>query len=318
MIYSNSPIAIIDIGTNTFNLLVKEVHTGKLLLNTKIPVKLGQGGLREDKIADDAFSRGIQALQSHRETALTYGVKEAYAFATSAVRSTRNGKAFAEKAKEVANITINVIDGLEEAEFIVKGVNQAIPLAHETALIMDIGGGSTEFIITKNGQTEWMESYLLGASRIIELLQVVDPLSPTDLLRLHQLFTQELITLRSHLDKSPIKTLIGSSGSFDTMYDLIAHETNKPLLGTQKAADFSIEALLGMTKKLKVLPLTERLALPGMLPMRADMMPISAVFIDYILSIHPFETVKLSTYSLKEGVFETLLNEDHTWQVSLL
>ncbi|MCH8554598.1 MAG: hypothetical protein LAT76_05530 [Schleiferiaceae bacterium] len=318
MIHSKSPIAVIDIGTNTFNLLIKDASTGKLLLNTKIPVKLGQGGLREDKIADDAFVRGIQALQAHRETALSYGVKEVYAFATSAVRSTSNGKAFAEKAKEMAGISINVIDGLKEAEFIVKGVGQAIPLASETALIMDIGGGSTEFIISKNGQTEWMESYLLGASRIIEMLRVVDPLSQSDLSRLHQLFTNALTTLRRQLEKSQIKTLIGSSGSFDTMYDLIAHQTHTPLLGTQKTVDFSIEALLAMTEKLKALPLAERLALPGMLPMRADMMPISAVFIEYILSIHPFETVKLSTYSLKEGVFETLLNEDHTWQVSLL
>ena len=154
--------AIIDLGTNTFNLLIVEGNT--TLFKTKIAVKLGQGGITKGYIAEAPFQRGFEALKKHLQTIEKYQADRTLAFATSAIRSTRNGVDFVVKVKTELGLHIEVIDGNKEAELIYLGVQQALDLGDSNKLIMDIGGGSTEFVICNKKEIFWKQSFQLGAA----------------------------------------------------------------------------------------------------------------------------------------------------------
>lgn len=310
---------MLDLGTNTFNLLIRDLENQTTISNTKIAVKLGKGGLSQNKIAPDAFERGLAAIAAHVQTAKNYGVKKLYAFATSAIRSTSNGLEFKAAVAAQSGVHINIIDGNKEAEFIFEGVATSGALNPKApALIMDIGGGSTEFILVKDGRPIWAESYPLGASRIMEIIQPSDPVSNEDIERIERHLAQHLTPLLKQLKNQSLLDLIGSSGSFDTLYDLIAAKNNRPLLTTETTVSFDLMELREISNELLANDCAYRLKMPGMLAMRADMIPISAIFIQWLLRQHSFKNLHLSTYALKEGVFTALQKDPSLWQASLL
>ena len=151
-------IAIIDLGTNTFNLLIcdKKDDTQKTIFKNKIAVKLGEGGIDKSMIADAPYQRGIKALETHLDNIKKYKVDKVRAFATSAIRSTKNGAEFVNEVFEKAGFKrLRVIDGDKEAELIYQGVKKVIQFNSNYKLIMDIGGGSTEFIIANSEGILW-------------------------------------------------------------------------------------------------------------------------------------------------------------------
>ncbi len=118
-------VAIIDLGTNTFNLLIVEInsdHSYNHIFQTKISVKLGEGGINHGVITPVPFQRGIDALKTHKQTIEKNKAEKIYAFATSAIRSASNGHEFVAKVKEEVGIDIQVISGDKEAELIYCGV----------------------------------------------------------------------------------------------------------------------------------------------------------------------------------------------------
>jgi exopolyphosphatase/guanosine-5'-triphosphate,3'-diphosphate pyrophosphatase len=190
--------AIIDLGTNTFNLLIAESDANKSftkLFNTKVAVKLGEGGINEGYIADVPFQRGINALKQYQQYILDYDVEQTFAFATSAIRSASNGTEFVAQAKKVAGITITVIDGHEEAELIYHGNKMAVNMAEHTSLIMDIGGGSNEFILANHETIFWKNSYLLGAARLLDKFKPSDPITEKEIDDFNNYLREQLASL---------------------------------------------------------------------------------------------------------------------------
>ncbi|HAD98027.1 MAG TPA: phosphatase [Cryomorphaceae bacterium] len=312
-------IAVIDLGTNTFNLLIRELPEGKVLFNDKLSVRLGDGGLNENRISEASFERGIRSLKTHVETCRKWEADEIYAFATSAVRSASNGQDFIKAAWEQTGIRINLIDGDQEAELIHLGVQQALELVPENALIMDIGGGSTEFIIANNQEVHWKRSYLLGSSRLMQKFQPSDPIKPSEADELKEYFEQELEELFEAARKHPVRYLIGSSGSFDTLAAMTAHRFQSPeVLEGQTTYTFDMYEYRVISKLMLESDFEQRLHTPGMIPMRADLIVLACVQIDFILNRLGIRAMKLSTYALKEGVLVTLQNKSHTWQKSSL
>ena len=173
-------LAIFDLGTNTFNLLVRDAE-GQVLRSEKLPVKLGAGGLRSDEIAPDAEARALSAMHQLKTWAQEAGATRGYAFATSAMRSTRNGEEVAARIERETGIPVNIIDGDQEAAFIAGGVAQAWPEVADSRLIMDIGGGSTEFILLSGAEVLYAESFPLGRDAIGGTLPALGPYDPVGL-----------------------------------------------------------------------------------------------------------------------------------------
>lgn len=151
-------IAVIDCGTNTFNLLIVERLRGNAytkLFQTRLAVKLGEISINKGYIEDAALKRGVEAIGVYKEYCRQYEVSHILAFATSAIRDAKNGNDFVAEVLDRFAITIQVIEGDREAELIYFGNKEAVALTNEPSLIMDIGGGSNEFIIANKEQVFW-------------------------------------------------------------------------------------------------------------------------------------------------------------------
>jgi exopolyphosphatase/guanosine-5'-triphosphate,3'-diphosphate pyrophosphatase len=315
---SGERLAIFDLGTNTFNLLVRDAD-GSLLRSEKLPVKLGAGGLRSDEISPDAEERAIAAMHQHKAWAQEAGASRGYAFATSAMRSTRNGAEVAARIERETGIPVNIIDGDQEAAFIAGGVAQAWPERSEPRLIMDIGGGSTEFILLDGNDVLYAESFPLGVTRLVERFQPSDPMTAEDVAQINAHTEALLAPLWTWLQHVPATCLIGSSGSFDTIYNVLEGAHGRPMLELgDYRAEFSLDELPALLDRLIASSKVERLLMPGMLEMRADTLQVSALQIQLILDRLTPKTMLLSGYALKEGVWSSLQEPQCPWRASSL
>jgi exopolyphosphatase / guanosine-5'-triphosphate,3'-diphosphate pyrophosphatase len=298
-------VGIIDLGTNTFNILITEIKDDghRIIYRKKYPVKLGQGGIDNNFIQPEAFQRGIEALIHYQEVLQAYRVEKIYATATSAIRSATNGNQFIEEAKKQANIDIEIISGEREAELIYKGAITALPKYDYPLLFMDIGGGSTEFIIADNQTIYWKQSFFLGVSRLIETFKPSDPIKIIEIDTIEQYFDQKLTPLFDAIKKYPTSHLIGTSGSFDSYADVLFNM--KDIEDAKKEEtyfDFQMEDIHLLSNLFIQKNLPERLKIEGLIPMRADMIVMSAVLIEYIIEKLGIKQITLSKYALKEGI----------------
>jgi exopolyphosphatase/guanosine-5'-triphosphate,3'-diphosphate pyrophosphatase len=304
-------IAIIDLGTNTFNILIVETEnsdTYKQIFQTKIAVKLGEGGINKGFIAPIPFQRGIDALVQYKLVLDDYGVEKVFAFATSAIRSASNGNEFVAIAKLKANIDIQVISGDKEAELIYYGVRSAVKMTDKTSLIIDIGGGSTEFIIANKDQVFWKQSFLLGAARLLERFNPSDPITDKEIEDVKGYLKQELQPLFEAVKKYPITELIGSSGSFDSLAEMIAHRFYTPsILENKTEYEFKMDDCSAIYDIIIKSTKAERTAMKGLVQMRVDMMVISSILVHFVVAEFEIEKMRLSTYSLKEGVLHDVM-----------
>ncbi len=241
---------------------------------------------------------------SHRSTAADYNADLILAFATSAVRSATNGDEFVEAVYEATQIKVEVIGGIREAELIFKGVQQAVEIGDDPVLIMDIGGGSTEFILGNKHEVFWANSYELGVTRLLDMFSPSDPIKPEEANAVRKHIQHTLGDLLEAYAKHPAKMLIGSSGSFDTLYDVLALKHGRaPLQLGQISGSFDEGELRLLINDLIAATIEERLIMPGMLEMRVEMIHLAGIQIALVLDLLQIEKIRLSTYSLKEGVY---------------
>ncbi len=303
-------VAIIDLGTNTFNLLVAEIavnHSYKIIFNTKIAVKLGEGGINSNIIAPVPFHRGIDAMKAHVETLKEYVPENIFAFATSAVRSAKNGTEFVAEIRKQTGIDVTVISGDKEAELIYAGVRQALDIGNNKALIMDIGGGSTEFIICNKEQIFWKHSFDLGVSRMYEFFKHSEPITKEEILKVDSYLRDKLQPLFIAAELHQLDTLIGSSGSFDTFAEMIfCRFQEEEKMKNKTSYEFKLEDFYKIHNLIIHSNLDERYKMKGLIEMRVDMIVLASLFTNFILRELKLSKMRLSTYALKEGVLSEI------------
>lgn len=301
------PTAILDFGTNTFNLLIAEKKGDgfDILYSGKEGVKLGRGGIKDRIITVEAMERAFHAIEKHLEVIKKFGAEEIHAFATSAVRSAENGKELVRNVKERYGFSVNVIDGTREAELIYKGVRMAAPFDADPAMILDIGGGSNEFIICNNEKVFWKHSFDLGMARILEQFDLEDPVSKANRSELETYFDSELKDLFAQTQKFQPFTLIGASGSFDTFRSLIEHKKHLPV-DPLPGFFISNKDYTSLHNDLLRSTLEERKAMPGMEPVRVEMIVPATIFVNFVVRKCGIKKIYQSAYALKEGVMAEL------------
>ena len=299
-------IAIIDIGTNTFKLMIARVHENgqfTVIFKEKIPVKLGEGGINNQVISHSPFQRGIKAMNTHKATIDRFEVDKILAFATSAIRSARNGKEFVRKVKAETRISIEVISGDREAELIYYGVRKALDMGKEKCLIMDIGGGSTEFIIADMHRIYWKHSFDLGAARLLEVINPSEPITKSEIKHLKNHLEEQMQLLWGACEIYPVKTLVGSSGSFDSLAEMIYYKfqtEENPLIKTEYT--FDMKHFEAMYKILINSTIEKRFKIKGLAAMRVEMIVVAVIMIRFVFKQLNLDAMRLSTYSLKEGI----------------
>lgn len=300
-----SRLAVIDCGTNTFNLLVVDWQDDhrQVLHRDRMEVKLNRDLLPNGNLSAAAIQRAKLVLQKYMQVIRQKQVDAVRAVATSAVRSAPNGVLFAQQIKQELNLDLQIISGDEEAELIFLGVQQTIPHQTGHSLIMDIGGGSTEFILTDGRLVTWKQSFDLGAARIINSFQPSDPLSAANIQAIEEGLERELHPLFALAQKHPPATLIGSSGSFDSLADvLLQAKTGRPLGPKQTHFVFPLDQTIKLCETLMQANYHERMQIEGIPQLRADMIGIASLFIRFIIKKLKISRLTLSTFSLKEGM----------------
>lgn len=298
-------IAVLDLGTNTFHLLIADTVDNRIdqqLIAEKRDVKLGEGGITNGFIAAEAFERGIQALRFFHSIINEYNPNEIHAVGTAALRSASNAGEFIEQVKKETGITIEVIDGGREAELIYKGVKKAIDLS-DSGLIMDLGGGSVEFIFCDKQEVVHKKSYPIGAARLMDLFHHTDPISEADILAIHQYLDEQLndLKINAHIFKPQL--LIGSAGAFETFVALAIDKFNQHRISYEGTSFFFqngqfhsvINDILKSTH-------AEREANEAITPVRVDMIVVAAVLTSYIVEELHIPEIAMSAYSLREGL----------------
>ncbi|ADY52294.1 Ppx/GppA phosphatase [Pseudopedobacter saltans DSM 12145] len=301
--------AVIDIGTNTFHLLIGEVKNGRseILFRQTIPVKLGEGGgISRGEIIPAAYQRGLDALKIFKDRIDEFKVKQIKATATAAVRDAKNGVDFINDVYKQNQIKIDVINGQQEAEYIYKGAKAAQILSREKALIIDIGGGSTELIIADHRQIFWKESYRIGAARLLSDFHKSDPISSLDIFNLNKHLQEVLkIFLEVYQEYRPT-VLIGTAGSFDSFKEMfLFDETNQA--SELINYEFQNHQFLDLLEKIIKSTHEERCHMQGLIPLRVDMILMSSLLVKFILAETEIKRIISCTYSLKEGL---LFSED--------
>jgi exopolyphosphatase/guanosine-5'-triphosphate,3'-diphosphate pyrophosphatase len=302
--------AVMDLGTNTFHLLIAEgdIHNFCEVAHQHIAVKLGEGGINKDIILPAAFERGVSTMKDFQQYISACNVQEIKAIATSALRNASNGQEFINRVKTETGIKIEVINGDREASFIYSGVKASGLLFNQNSLIMDIGGGSVEFIIGNKDQLIWKQSFEIGAARLMERFHHTDPFPPASIEALNLYLENTLTDLFKAIKETPVNNLVGSSGAFESFAELIEAERNDSFdLKKIKVYDFDEEELLTITNQLILSSHVERESNKHIIPVRVDMIVVASLVTRYIMQKLYIKNVSLCTYSLKEGVLAELM-----------
>ena len=300
-------VAIIDLGTNTFHLLIADIYPDRLhsIHKEKQSVKIGEGGISRGEITKEAQDRALKTLKHFATIIARLGVQQSHASATSAFRNASNGSSLVKEIFNQTSIKINIIDGQQEARLIYLGVKQALDLGSSNSLIIDIGGGSVEFIIGNQTESLWSQSFEIGAQRLMDQFHLHDPIQTEEIQCLESYLEEKLTSLAHAMDQFQVKTLVGSSGTFDTLSQIHClrlgiEKLDEPEQPLDMAGFTTIHSEIIAKNRAK------RMLISGMIEMRVDMIVVASCLINYILNRYALNEIRISSYALKEGVLHEI------------
>ncbi|MFZ4427204.1 MAG: phosphatase [Saprospiraceae bacterium] len=293
-----APIAVIDVGTNTFHLLIATPRPGERfeeVLRERRFVKLAQDGIHH--IGPAPYQRALDTMRDFRQMIDAHGVKSMQAFGTAALRTASNGAELCQDILQQTDIAVKIISGEEEAAYILRAVRLALPFGDEPRLVMDIGGGSVEFLIANRTEVFWMQSFPIGVAVLYRNFHRNEPISHAETAALNAYLEAELAPLREALDRFPVADLIGVAGTFDVLENLL---DCLPLSST--SSRLSLTRFPELLQTIVSAPIGERLRMAGIPRYRADMIVVAMLLIRFVLSLYPFGNLLVSRFDLKEGI----------------
>lgn len=303
-------VAILDLGTNTFLLLIGEATAGtpRIVHKERAYVSLGAGSLQRGMLTAEAQQRAMSTLRHFKQLIDAHQVTHVRAVATSALRSVSNGAAFVQHVKAQIGIDIQIISGDEEATLIYQGVKKAVPMSKASSLIMDIGGGSVEYIISNNTGIQWQRSFEIGGQRLWDAFHNSDaPITPEQLTQLDTYIDTQLQPLWEAVMQHSPTLLIGASGTFQSLASMHSQRTDTPLDPQATAHPLPIASFEAIYEDIRYKSREERLDVPGLSAKRVDFIVVALTLIHKVLQKTGITHMTYSTYSLKMGLlWETL------------
>ena len=292
--------AVIDLGTNTFHLLIAALGPEERLdevYRERIFVKLASEGI--ETIGPEPFARGIAALHHFAEVIRDYGVAQVTAIGTAALRTASNGEVFVRRAELETGIVVRLISGDLEAELITRGVLAAVPPLEDRILIMDIGGGSTEYILASEAGVHWRQSFPIGVAVLQRRFHRTDPIGEEEIRALDDHLDHTLQPLAAILAEYPAHHLVGAAGTFDVLAEILRDPDAPPHPTSHRLALGGLEAL---HFRLVASTMAERLSMDGVPPERADLIVVAMLLIRYTMDLAQTRRISVSNYAMKEGI----------------
>lgn len=296
--------ASIDIGSNTVRLLILESDGSRnfqTLISRRVITRLGEGMDTHGKLMESRMSATFSALSGFRQDCLDHGNPPLFAVATSAVREASNGKEFVRLAQEKTGIEIEIIPWEEEARLTLEGVFWKIPHENRKTLTLDIGGGSTEFILSEGKNIAGFCSSSLGVVRLTEKFIHQHPVDSTEYKNLTAHLKNELQIIQEKLSAFMPQVFIGTAGTVTT---LAALKGNIYPYDPDKihGALLSSQDINTLNQELKAKSLNERLALKPLEPGREDLIIAGTAIVLETMRTFQCDPLLVSEYSLREGI----------------
>lgn len=295
--------AVIDLGTNTFHLLIVESTDGNTFGETyreRRFVKLAEEGI--DTIGDAAFERGLSVISGFQKRLKEFDVCQVRAIGTAALRTASNGVEFISLVKKQTGLDIELIDGQEEARFIHLGIAQAVPMSKELSLIMDIGGGSVEFIFADNQKVYWAQSFPIGIAILFHQFPQSDSITSSEIKDIEHFLFQNLQPFLEALKEFQPARLIGASGAFEVVENMLIKEIGNPIYFKTPADNF-----FPLYQKIIHSTANDRLEMENLPADRADLIVVAFILIHFVLHKSSVSEIVVAAYALKEGVLMEMM-----------
>jgi exopolyphosphatase/guanosine-5'-triphosphate,3'-diphosphate pyrophosphatase len=299
-------IAAIDIGTNSFHLVIVEVDkkTGKfdIIDREKENVRLGSGSSDMKTLTNEAMFRGTEALKRFKALADASDAS-VRAIATSAVREAENSREFIQKVKNETGIKIEIASGFEEARFIYLGILQALPVFNKKILLIDIGGGSTEFLVACQREIYYDNSLKLGAIRLTKKFFNEDKIDSKSVKDCRNFIKGIMNPVVRQIKKYDIETVAGSSGTILNLANIISiSKGNAPDFKLNNFTFTSDELFPVIELILEAKSAKQRARIPGLDETRADIITAGALILEQIFKELKINELTVSEYALREGI----------------
>lgn len=310
-------LAGIDIGTLTCRLLIAELApsgTLRELRSDRRILRLGQGVDRDRMLRGDAMARVAETLKEWCTLMEGYQLDASIAVATSAVRDAGNREEFVRLIHRQTGLEIEILSGEEEARRTILGIRSGLPAGVSDVLALDIGGGSTEFILDRPGQTPMMRSVDIGVVRLCERLLRHDPPTSEEIHQAREWVRAETVAAVGEMTLPVGLTFVGTAG---TITSLAAMAQQLPTYEPARIHNYRLartvveeleSTLLARTK-------SERVGLPGLEANREEVIAAGAIILRTVMETVRIPSLLVSDLGLREGVLldlATRLDEDHT------
>jgi exopolyphosphatase/guanosine-5'-triphosphate,3'-diphosphate pyrophosphatase len=294
-------LAAIDIGSNSFHMVVAESAPNggyRLLGREREMVRLGKTGLGDGALSEAAMQDGLEALAKMTTIARLRGAERVVAVATSAVREASNGADFLARVKALTGLDVQLLTGVEEGRLIYRAVREVVDLGPETAVIVDIGGGSTEWITARAGEIDQVVSLNLGSLRCAAELKG-DPASAASLDRLRRKAEKRLAEAVS---RAAVERLVATSGTAVCCADLIDYFADRPWKEVSGAREVRVKDLAQLVERLRPLKRRQLADLPPVGGPRSDSLLSGALLLQAFVAHAGVERFQVSDRALREGL----------------
>ncbi len=307
-----SRFAAIDIGTNTILMTVadfSEDGTFRVVIDRAEIARLGEGVDRTHELSAAGVERALEVLRDYVHACHKFGVSEIAAVGTSALRDALNAKSFIDRLKRELNLQLRVLSGAEEAAYSYLSVQKGLQLAAKEILVVDVGGGSTEFIRAKDGKLSGWASLDLGSVRLTERYLRSDPVLHEECFRLVEAVDASLGKLPADWGGKPSRTtLVGIAGTFTTLAAVekgLRHYSHSEVHGSRLSLA-AVERQAGLYRSKTV---AERKQIAGLEPKRADVILAGTLLIERIMRLFHIDEAIVSDQGIRYGLlYERVAN----------
>ena len=297
-------LAGVDIGTLTCRLLIADLPTDGKLVEVRSErriLRLGEGVDQTKRLSLAAMDRVIQCLKEWREMINAAHVDAEAAVTTSAVRDAENRDEFLDRVKREAGFEVELISGEEEARRTMLGIRSGLPAGVTDVLALDIGGGSTEFILDRAGQPPIVRSIDIGVVRLCERLLHHDPPTEDEVRQAREWVARETKTAVAGMGNYHTATFVGTAG---TITSLAAMAQKLPSYEPARIHNYKLQldAIQELEQTLLSRKKTDRAGLPGLEKGREEVIAAGVIIIRTVMTTLEVSSVFVSDLGLREGV----------------
>jgi len=298
-------IAALDLGTNSFHLLIADVHPdGSFtpLAREKEMLRLGDHVSSEGWIPPAAADQAVATVRRMKMLADAADASEIVACATSAIRCAANGDELVDRIERETGVKVDVINGLTEARLIFGAIRASVLLEPAPALCLDLGGGSVEVMVGSASGMRWAASENLGVARLTNDFVHSDPISKSDRRALREHLRETLRPIAEHVSAFDPKLVVGSSGTLEDLARMVTARRGGHVPTSLNQLAFTRDEFLPLHDDILSSKASERRKMDGLEPRRVDLIVAGSMFLATAMEMLEFDEMTVSEWALREGI----------------